>query len=556
MKKLALIFVSLFLLAGLAFAAAPTIDPINDQTITVGEAYSYQVVANDADNDVLTYSLTQSPSGMSIDASGLISWFPSASSTETVSVSVSDGVESVNEDFILTIQASNPEVTLSESSIQFGDNDADRGNTVVQTVTLTNTGNQDLTNIQATLVSNTGSALNADFNAQVSLGTTALSSGASTTVTMSLTIPLDQDSELRNIGRLSVSADGNSASTTATANVAMQAKSYLRIKDAEIEIDGDDENLDDGDNFDEIKEGDKVTITLEIENLYSDDDNIEIENVYFEIESDEDDWDIDEESDEQDIKEDDKEEFSVTFTLDDDLDEDETDVVIRVYGEDEEGNFEHYDELEFSFEIDRVKDEISIMSVNFEKTSYTCSDAYANLELKLKNTGTQDQDEVLVQVVIDELDWHERVRDIEMDEGDRETLDFKIPLGNIDETSYYFVEFEVYVDDGDEETDTQTESLTITCSSSDSGSNSGSSNSNTGSGATDNTVVVVTPPTNTGNTGSNGADTGNSNVVYGEPVGSLDGVRGTNLYMVLLIALIVLVLLGIFLLGGRLLNNN
>ena len=44
-----------------------------------GETFSYDVDATDADNDVLTYALTVSPAGMTIDAaSGLIAWAPGA----------------------------------------------------------------------------------------------------------------------------------------------------------------------------------------------------------------------------------------------------------------------------------------------------------------------------------------------------------------------------------------------------------------------------------------------------------------------------------------------
>src|SRR5262249_21145636 len=42
-----------------------------------GPPYTYQVVAHDADNDPLTYSLTTAPAGMTIDPSvGLIGWTP------------------------------------------------------------------------------------------------------------------------------------------------------------------------------------------------------------------------------------------------------------------------------------------------------------------------------------------------------------------------------------------------------------------------------------------------------------------------------------------------
>ena len=81
----------------------------------------------------------------------------------------------------------------------------------------------------------------------------------------------------------------------------------------------------------------------------------------------------------------------IYFVIEDDIDDDETEVTIRVYGDDENEDFEHYDEITFSFEIDRERDEISIISINFNKDSYGCNDAYAELDLKYKNNIKFDE---------------------------------------------------------------------------------------------------------------------------------------------------------------------
>jgi len=51
---------------------APSIASILDRTINEGETYNYQVTATDADEDTLTYSLTENLTWLSIDTSGLI----------------------------------------------------------------------------------------------------------------------------------------------------------------------------------------------------------------------------------------------------------------------------------------------------------------------------------------------------------------------------------------------------------------------------------------------------------------------------------------------------
>jgi lysophospholipase L1-like esterase len=63
-------------------AGAPQITSTPVTTAIVGVAYSYDVNATDPNGDTLAYSLTQAPTGMTINAtSGLIAWTPTASQT-------------------------------------------------------------------------------------------------------------------------------------------------------------------------------------------------------------------------------------------------------------------------------------------------------------------------------------------------------------------------------------------------------------------------------------------------------------------------------------------
>jgi VCBS repeat-containing protein len=69
-------------------AHAPVITSTPVTTATYGVAYSYQVVASDADGNPLTYSLTTAPAGMTISASGLVQWTPIKSQVGTAGVTV------------------------------------------------------------------------------------------------------------------------------------------------------------------------------------------------------------------------------------------------------------------------------------------------------------------------------------------------------------------------------------------------------------------------------------------------------------------------------------
>ena len=86
----------------------PVITSVPVTQINEGAFYSYKVVAVDPDGDVLTYSLTQNPSWLSINPStGLITGTAPQVNSDTadfVKVSVSDGVHSVMQTYILTVK--------------------------------------------------------------------------------------------------------------------------------------------------------------------------------------------------------------------------------------------------------------------------------------------------------------------------------------------------------------------------------------------------------------------------------------------------------------------
>ena len=87
----------------------------------VGEEYQYDVEATDADNDILTYALDESPSGMTIDSeSGEITWIPTVPGVFAVEVRVTDGKNGVAlQGFEVTIPQPNrpPQITSSPPTV-------------------------------------------------------------------------------------------------------------------------------------------------------------------------------------------------------------------------------------------------------------------------------------------------------------------------------------------------------------------------------------------------------------------------------------------------------
>ncbi len=107
-KKLLLslsVFFIAFLFTGCyLFNSSPVIESDPVTTAKEGVVYTYDVEATDPNEDTLTYSLTVSPTGMTINSTtGVISWTPAAAGSFDVTVEVSDGSKSATQSFTITV---------------------------------------------------------------------------------------------------------------------------------------------------------------------------------------------------------------------------------------------------------------------------------------------------------------------------------------------------------------------------------------------------------------------------------------------------------------------
>jgi RHS repeat-associated protein len=71
--------------------SSPTITSQPRKSIALGQTYLYAVTAFDLDNDPLTYTLENSPTGMTIDSKGIISWSPKFNQLGAIPVTVKVG---------------------------------------------------------------------------------------------------------------------------------------------------------------------------------------------------------------------------------------------------------------------------------------------------------------------------------------------------------------------------------------------------------------------------------------------------------------------------------
>lgn len=83
---------------------APTITSTPANSVRVNKSYSYDVEATDINLDTITYSLSQSPAGMTInDTTGLISWMPDTTGIFAVIVTATDVDGSTNQSFNIEV---------------------------------------------------------------------------------------------------------------------------------------------------------------------------------------------------------------------------------------------------------------------------------------------------------------------------------------------------------------------------------------------------------------------------------------------------------------------
>ena len=98
---------------------APTITSIPITTVTVDDLYVYDVDATDPDGDTLTYSLTTSPAGMTINSTtGVIGWTPNVNQIgeQDVEGRVSDGTSFDTQTFKIIVEDKGYAVNVTDSS--------------------------------------------------------------------------------------------------------------------------------------------------------------------------------------------------------------------------------------------------------------------------------------------------------------------------------------------------------------------------------------------------------------------------------------------------------
>jgi hypothetical protein len=195
----------------------------------------------------------------------------------------------------------------------------------------------------------------------------------------------------------------------------------LIISDLDVKIDGkSDKNLKNNSLIDEEAEpGSDVEFEVKIENLFTREEGIEIEDIQVEIRilDIDDDDDLEEEADEFDLKSGNDKSVKLSFDIPLDADEDTYDVVIDVEGDDNNGTI-HNIRWNLELEVNKKTNEVKILRYSVSPSEVRC-DRTLSITVDVINTGSEDEDDVRIEILNADLGISFLINGIELDEGSR-----------------------------------------------------------------------------------------------------------------------------------------
>ncbi len=268
-------------------------------------------------------------------------------------------------------------------------NDAERDKTLSKTFTIKNNGDLPLENL--TITTDADSSYNVKFENAPS----SLQVGESKTITVKLKIPDDEDSGLKEIGKIII----NTKNLNKEIPLRINPENMLNIRDLDFYVNGKDNDVDeDGGDTVKVKPGDEVEVKAKVENLFSSSSGVDLNDVSMDItiEGIDDGDDIEEESDTVRIRADRYEVLSLKFDVPLKVDEDTYPVTIEIRGEDDNGA-EHTVTIDMDIEVEKDAHDLRITKFDVVPDTITCQRT-VQIETEITNLGSRDEDEVVYTV--------------------------------------------------------------------------------------------------------------------------------------------------------------
>lgn len=244
----------------------------------------------------------------------------------------------------------------------------------------------------------------------------------------------------------------NGVNTVGSFDVYMQRKNNLEIKDIDVVVTGvagtsDSKSLDpdDTDDLKDIRPGDKLDVTVNLENKFRSRDNIAVEGIDVSVRVEGSDFDDDDSEDLGDLSEDDQDSVSIALEVDDEADKQTATMNIEAQGRDENGAL-HGDAAEANVKVERDTHDIAVQSMVLTPEVVTCSDESAQFSVKIKNIGRRDEKEVALNVDSNSLSFRDRVSNLELDRDDERIKIFSIPLQKNLKAGKYAIQVQTFTD--------------------------------------------------------------------------------------------------------------
>ena len=241
------------------------------------------------------------------------------------------------------------------------------------------------------------------------------------------------------------------------------AQSKLVITDLDVKVcDRDnncktDKNLEEGGEKidEELVPGGTIEFDVEIFNNFTDEEDLEIEDVEITITiEDIDDGDeLDEDDDVGDIREDDEEDVTITFDIPLEVEDGNFDVIIEVEGKDENGT-KHKTVVKLTLEVEKERNEVIYSRLSLSPNSVQCS-RNARVDVKVINIGRDNEDDVELSVRNAELELNKRkifdLDDDPFDSDSKYSSSFTFSVADSVKPGIYPIEVKIVYDDGGEE---------------------------------------------------------------------------------------------------------